>query len=138
MGGGIRVKYGMLKSEGRWAEKIEGLLAPHSIEEEVPAPRLLKEDEGGCAYCGNELPLSSQARRFCNDRCKVMAAKRRSVGMPEARGTGLEVTTKCAGCAADFTYLRVGKPRLTCSERCQRVVSNRKRQARRLLQSPTT
>lgn len=128
----------MLKCEGRWAAKIEELLAPHTVDEEKPEPRILTEDEGGCAYCGAELPFSFQARRFCHDGCKVMAAKRRSVGMPEARGTGLEVTTKCAGCAADFTYLRVGKPRLTCSERCQRVVSNRKRQARRLLQSPTT
>jgi predicted nucleic acid-binding Zn ribbon protein len=128
----------MLKCEGRWAAKIEELLTPHTVDEEKPEPRILTEDEGGCAYCGAELPPSFQARRFCKDGCKVMAAKRRAMGKPEARGMGLEVTTKCAGCAADFTYLRVGKPRLTCSERCQRVVSNRKRQARRLLQSPTT
>ena len=76
----------MLKCEGRWADRIEELLASHAIEPEAPAPRLLKEDEGGCAYCGKELPLSRQARRFCNDGCKTMAAKRRSVGMPEAKG----------------------------------------------------
>ena len=82
----------MLKCEGRWAAKIEELLAPHTVDEEKPEPRILTEDEGGCAYCGAELPFSFQARRFCHDGCKVMAAKRRAMGKPEARGLGVEAS----------------------------------------------
>ena len=128
----------MLKCEGRWAAKIEELLAPHTVIVEEPAPRILTEDEGGCAYCGAELPLSAQAKRFCHDGCKVMAAKRRSKGKPEAKGVGVEVAATCEGCATEFNYLKRGKPKITCSADCRRVLTNRRRQAQRLLQPPTS
>ena len=128
----------MLKVEGRWAAKIEELLTPHTVDEEKPEPRILTEDEGGCAYCGAELPFSFQARRFCHDGCKVMAAKRRAMGKPEARGLGVEATANCECCGAEFTYLKRGKPRNTCSVKCQRALMNRRRQAQRLHRTPTS
>lgn len=127
----------MLKIGGRWAERIEELLAPHTVEVGPVEPRWLAEDEGGCAYCGRERPWSEQARRFCSEGCKAMAGKRRAMGKPEARCATVEVTATCAECAGEFTYVRRSKPRLMCSDAC-RAVTKKKLKAQRRLHPPTS
>jgi len=71
LGAGIRVKYGMLKCEGRWAAKIEDLLA---ASDERLGIKPKEPIMGTCKVCAGEF-VSTPNRRYCGDACRAVTIK---------------------------------------------------------------
>ena len=103
----------MLKVEGRWAGKIEELLAASDAKRAVPLPRA-SQYKTKCRHC--EKPLIE--RRTCDETCQAAAYAAKVA----ARVT---VIATCSECQKPFEAIKSNRVKSLCSNSCSSKKSRR-------------
>lgn len=114
--GSVRGKYAMLKCEGRWAERIEELLAASDASRGFATPRPRKElakAEGACPVCGTAFQIIRSSKKFCSQLCREKARYR------AMRAEVKPTPVHCGQCQGAITVNKAGRPPKYCGATCR-------------------
>jgi endogenous inhibitor of DNA gyrase (YacG/DUF329 family) len=95
-----------------------------------------RPDLRACAVCGEQLPEQLSGRpvkKYCSERCKFRAFRRRRQGLPiadEAQAADLRCQGRICPACGELLTESLGPRAIYCSAKCRRVAVSRRRRAR--------